>query len=320
MPGVIDPVLFDGLSVYQDVVLAGETVRKGVRDCEQRWRLIEPYLPPAGTVVDIGSNFGWFGLKICESRPDCVVASVEADPRSALIQRKVLESHEHRRIALLTASANCRMLARFAAAGQRFDAALCLSILHWLPDHRRFLTRLGEMTDRIVLDYPHAGEIEAGNERIRQEIGDIEVYLGELFAGRPLHKIGGCPSHLDPARRRSVWLVDSTETAPRSSAGLCVSALIDNGLSWPPRGWWMRECARLADAPDPPGTDWTLRASGLCGGIDRLRGMNRRVKHLPETTLYSGRDRVGRQMWQAAGRMIRRGTRWMADTLPATMR
>ena len=87
MQEILNPKLFDGLSVYQDVVLAGRTVRQGARDCHERWRVIEPHLPAGGAFLDIGSNFGWFGLKICESRPSAVVASVEADPRSALIRQ-----------------------------------------------------------------------------------------------------------------------------------------------------------------------------------------------------------------------------------------
>src|SRR5437016_2940122 len=91
----LDPRLFDRLSVYQDVVLGGQTVRRGARDCEARWELIAPHVPLAGTVLDIGSNFGWFGLRICQEYPECVVASVEADEQSGTVQREVLRSHAH---------------------------------------------------------------------------------------------------------------------------------------------------------------------------------------------------------------------------------
>ena len=85
-----EPRWFRGLSVYQDVLLDGEKVLSGARDCPQRWEAIEPHLPAAGSILDVGSNFGWFGLKICQSRPESVVASVEADRRSAWVQRRVL--------------------------------------------------------------------------------------------------------------------------------------------------------------------------------------------------------------------------------------
>ena len=74
--------------VYQDLVLDGKTVVTGRRDCLGRWSILEPYLPHAGSILDVGSNLGWFGLKICERFPRCVVASVEADERSAALQRK----------------------------------------------------------------------------------------------------------------------------------------------------------------------------------------------------------------------------------------
>ena len=166
MPGTLEPNLFSGLSVYQDVTLAGQTVLRGARDCPGRWEILAPHLPQCGAILDVGSNFGWFGLQLCQRSPDCVVASVEADPRSAAVQHRVLESYQHRRMALLTRRADVRMINTFARAGQRFDAALCLSILHWLPDHRDFLARLGRITSTLLIEQPHPAEDGAGIKQV----------------------------------------------------------------------------------------------------------------------------------------------------------
>src|SRR5262245_58197516 len=122
MPPTLPANLLRGLSVYQDVVLGGITVNKGRRDCGARWQLIAPHLTGRGAVLDVGSNFGWFGLKICQTFPNCVVASLEADLRSAAVQRAVLESHAHNRICLLVRRADSRLAQAFLAAGQRFEA------------------------------------------------------------------------------------------------------------------------------------------------------------------------------------------------------
>lgn len=311
----VDPRLFDGLSVYQDVVLAGRTVRRGVRDCGQRWALIEPHMPRTGTVLDIGSNFGWFGLKICETRPDCVVASVEADPRSALVQRQVLASHEHRRIALLTARADARLVSRFAAAGQRFDAALCLSILHWLPDHRLFLSQLGQISARIVIEYPEPDEPDAGDPRIRAEIGAIDEYLRRLFPTRQVEQVGDCASHLSSLHRRSVWLVGAASGSPTKqqaamySNGLAVAGLLDNGLSWPPRSWWLAKLNRMAAAGRagwPRPQQLVLSSLGLEGLEEVPRQLAARLHRLPEDTLYPRGGRLQRHLRQMAGRFARR--------------
>ena len=88
-----DSRLLRGLSIYQDVVIDGQTLCRGTRDCSARWEILDPHLPHRGAILDVGSNFGWFGLQICRSRPDCVVASAEADLRSAAVQYEVLRSH-----------------------------------------------------------------------------------------------------------------------------------------------------------------------------------------------------------------------------------
>lgn len=298
----LDPKLFDGLSVYQDVLWGGRVVRQGVRDCRERWELIGPHIPQEAAVLDIGSNFGWFGLKICASRPGAVVASVEADPRSALIQRQVLASHEHRRIALLTARANCRLVVRFARRGQRFDIALCLSILHWMPDHHEFLQQLGKIADRIIVEYPHPAEPDAGSARIRGEIGEIGPYLAGLFPTRPVTCIGDCATHLDARLRRPIWLVDhAVATAAARPCGTSVeldfAALVHNGLSWPPRSWW----EALAREPARPAA-----FAGLSEA--RFRSL---LAQVPEQDLYGPRGRWRRQVRQAAGRWARRSLAWM---------
>lgn len=303
MPAMLDPKLFDGLSVYQDVVLAGQTVRSGVRDCHQRWRVIEPHLPAAGAFLDIGSNFGWFGLKICESRPGAVVASVEADSRSALIQRRILASHEHRRIALLTDRADRRLVARFASAGQRFDAALCLSILHWIPDHQAFLARLGQIAARIVIEYPHPDEADAGSTKIRAEIGDLADYLKRLFPHRPVEQIGDCASHLSSHYRRPIWLVGEAGLTPVGESGLEVTSMLESGLSWPPRSWWLNSLER-SDFPESGQPE--LTADGVRGERAEWERLSRRLERLPESSLYPGSGYVQRQLRRLMGSVSRR--------------
>ena len=299
----LDPKLFDGLSVYQDVVLAGQTVRSGVRDCHQRWRVIEPHLPAAGAFLDIGSNFGWFGLKICESRPGAVVASVEADPRSALIQRKVLSSHAHRRIALLTDRADCRLVSRFAAAGQRFDAALCLSILHWIPDHRAFLTQLGQIAARIVIEYPHPDEADAGSTKIRAEIGDLAEYLRRLFPNRPVEQIGDCASHLSSQYRRPIWLVGEADSTPTVPSGINARSMLESGLSWPPRSWWLNSLER---GNFPQTGQPSLTAHGVQGKRADWERLSRRLERLPESSLYTRSGYVQRQLLRVMRGVSRR--------------
>ncbi|HEY5315010.1 MAG TPA: class I SAM-dependent methyltransferase, partial [Pirellulales bacterium] len=193
MPQTIDARLLNRAGVYQDVRWAGQTLARGRRDCNRRWELIRPLLPARGALLDVGSNFGWFGLAACETFADYVVASVEADEQSAGVQRQVLQSHALRRIALLTHPAGSRLADVFARSGQRFDAVLCLSVLHWMRNHREFLTRLGPISGRMFIEHPDPREQGAGIDRIRREIGPIGRYLRDVFPDRHAILLGRIP-------------------------------------------------------------------------------------------------------------------------------
>jgi hypothetical protein len=303
-----EPRWFRGLSVYQDVVLDGQKVLSGARDCPQRWEAIEPQLPAAGSILDVGSNFGWFGLKICQSRPECVVASVEADSRSAWVQRRVLQSHRAERICLLTDRAGVRLAERFCRAGQRFDAVLCLSVLHWIADHRQFLSRLATIAGRLLIEQPDPREEGAGVERIRGEIGATGDYLSSLFADRTVTCLARWPSHRDLRYTRELWLVGQPPGWPSvASPGLDVAAMLDLGLSWPPRSWWRQRLPQALPADSRGRLLLTPRGLGLDErpAGDQLARLPGKLHRVPENRLYTPARWLFHRLRRLAGRILR---------------
>lgn len=296
MQPLIDPRLFSGLSTYQDVVVAGRTVRQGTRDCAARWKAIAPYVSAAGSVLDVGSNFGWFGLKACEDSPHCVVLSVEGDERSARVQRRVLQLNRSERICLLVRKMDSRLAADFARVAGRFDAVLCLSVLHWIRDHRQVLSALGAISTRLLIEHPEAEESGAGVRRIREEIGPIGPYLKQLFPQRPVRCIAAFPSYRDPRYSREMWLVDAKPDAKDElSSGLDVATLMKMTPSWPPRSWWRRQLEPWSGLTEQASTQIAaprFSGAGLEDG-DRQLGpvalgeLRRQLQRLPEDRLLS---------------------------------
>lgn len=284
-----------GLSVYQDVVLDGQTVLTGRHDCASRWEAISPHLPAAGAILDVGSNFGWFGWKACAMSRARIVASMEADLQSAGIQRRVLASHRHERMVLLTSRADVGAMHVFAQAGQRFEAAFCLSVLHWMPDHEAFLRRLGQFCRKLFVELPDPDEAGAGQESIRRQMGPIGDYLQRLFPNRERRCLARLPSHRDRRFQREIWLVDLAHEPPAAMAsGLDVVALTQLSVSWPPRSWWQSELARsISDATGgnarpivtPQGICWQPPAHGA--SAVSLPQIERRIRTLPEDRLQS---------------------------------
>jgi len=259
-----------------------------------------------GTILDVGSNFGWFGLQIFHTRPQCVVASLEADLRSAAVQRQVLASNECHRVCLLTGRGGERLARRWEQAGQRFDAVLCLAVLHWMADHRRFLATLGRIAGRLLIEQPDPREEGAGVSNIRREMGAIGAYLAELFPDRPVQRLAQLASHRDGRYPRELWLVAEPVGWPAGpTPGLDVAALLDAAPGWPARSWWMEQCAGLsASNGEAAPTRLLFCPQGLAGVA--APGLARRLRRLPQNAAFSPARRLWLTSRRMAGNALRR--------------
>lgn len=301
--------LLQGLSVYQDIALPDGTARRGVRDGESRWKAIAPHLPPTGTLLDIGANFGWFPLRWCAEGADRVAAAVEADLRSAAVQRFLLQAHDEHRIALLTAKAGAAMVRRFEQTGQRFDAVLCLSVLHWIREHRAMLAGLGRIADRIFIEQPDPREAGAGDETIRREIGEIGPYLKELLPEHRVERIATWTAHLSELPRE-LWMVSAAERGQETAdtASLDAAALLDLDVAWPPRAWWQRQIADLPSDTNRPiqlTTDGLRFTADAGGGSYCAPDWSAAVNRIPDKGVTTIRRRVRRLMTAVRRRLLR---------------
>jgi hypothetical protein len=321
----MDPLdrLLEGISVYQDVVVDGRTVRSGVRDCASRWEAIAPHLPKAGVLLDVGANFAWFCLRWCAAGERRTAVALEADRRTAGVARHVLASHADRRIALVTARAGASAAEEFQARGDRFAAALCLSVLHWIPDHREFLAGLGRVAERIFIEHCDPREAGAGVESIRREIGEIGPYLRELFPDRPVERIAVWTAHRSTELPRELWQVGPPATVETAADrpdddGVSVGSLLALDVAWPPRSWWLERLPavehgatgeivftsrglepRVRSTSDALSS--TIPAATNHDSIDRLIAEARRI---PERGATTWRRRV-RRVYEAVRRRIR---------------
>lgn len=302
--GELDQLLA-GISVYQDVVIDGRVVRRGQRDCEARWALIEPDLPAAGVLLDVGSNFGWFGLRAAATRPGMIVLSAEADERSARVQQALLAAHDAARIALVTRRAGTSMLQRLAATEQRFDAVLCLSILHWMPDHREFTRALAKHAARIFFEYPDPRETGVGLQRIRDEIGDFETYLRSIFNRHEIRHLGETAGLAANDSPRSLWLVTARDiSALRLSAPrLDAEAVLSLVPAWPQRAWWQQELAGLRERNEFA-DDWRGRVAMTPHGLavatcsnppDAIARLELLLARVPQGELFTRGERLLRR-------------------------
>lgn len=292
---MLDDRLLDSLSIYQDIVVNGVVVRKGRRACLDRWKLIEPWLPRQGVLLDVGSNFGWFCVTACRERPSIVAASIEADQRSAAVQREVLAENNAHRVCLLTQRAGPKMAQVFANTQQRFAAMFCLSVLHWIPSHREFLRRMDSLVGRFFIEQPDPRESGAGDAALRREIGELESYLSTTFPDRKITKLGETISHRDEKLPRPLWLVHERTGESADEAGLSLAAICKLAPIWPTRSWWM---AQLSSTPWNGNKRGSLTPEGLSWSDDpngwTWRKWSQVFQRFPEERPFGTLDRWGR--------------------------
>jgi hypothetical protein len=314
--------LLSGISIYQDVVVAGETVRRGVRVCESRWQAIAPYLPQRGALLDVGANFAWFCLRWCGEGAERTAVAWEGDLRTAAVARHVLASHAHERICLTTSIADADALLKMEASGQRFDAVFCLSVLHWIADHRTFVSTLGRIADRIFIEHCDPREHGAGIEHLRKEIGEIGPYLKNLFPQLHVERIAVWEAHRSKEYPRELWLVSRSEHKPGAEAHqaesstdgeLYADALLQLNVAWPPQSWWRQRLDDTMLAADgrvlftPHGIRCRVHEeeSGKDPIADDAEAMRQAIREIPEHGVTTMRRRVRR--WSASiARRIRR--------------
>lgn len=324
---------FRGLSVYQDVLAAGQVVRRGARDAALRWRLIEPHLPQSGVIVDVGSNFGWFAVQIAAARPNCLVLSGEADERSARVQRRVLETHAAaddsvaERVVLLTRRLVPRLIGPLVGQGPPLAAALCLSVLHWMPEHRQFVRVLGESCRRLFIEQPHPDERGAGDLRVCAEMQPLPEYLRRLLPAHMVTLLGQTPCHRQPGLTRPLWMVERTG-APVAAASVVgtpevirAAAVARCEPSWPPRSVWRRALNSAVSQGDlaatgelPAASGWGLRDGRLAyfGDGDSFAGWQARraVARIPEDELFTTAMRRRRAIRRRLGQLLGSVQRW----------
>ena len=307
MPSDLDELL-RGLSVYQDIVLAGQTERRGERDCEERWNAMAPHLPESGSLLDIGANFAWFCLRWCLEGPDRTAVAWEADLRSAAVARYVLASNAAGRICLLTARADTENLQTFAQTGQRFSVALCLSVLHWLRDHRTFLRALGTVAPRILIEHCDPREEGAGIEHVRREIGPIGDYLRQMFPERTVRRLAVWKSHLTDEFPRELWMIDEPDAEPPlipPTSAVSARPLLKLDAVWPPASWWREQLERpeLATASNvafaPQGLT-TIPSTQPGDTRAELLGL---ISQMPAAGMTTWRRRL-RRYWRAGLRRL----------------
>jgi hypothetical protein len=181
--------------IYQDVVVAGKTVARGVRECESRYALIEPYLKDNQVILDVGSSLGYFSTRIAREHPSSLVVSFESVAAHCDIQRTIAEREGLTNLVICHHRLSRECLRVWERCVECIDLVLLLSVMHHFPkdDVVPVFDMLGGMSAGMIVEFP--------NQRERKICGsDTLDALEELMLSGTT--IGKTSSHLENLQRR----------------------------------------------------------------------------------------------------------------------
>ena len=215
---------------YQDVIVNGLVIAKGSRDtCLARWEMIKPHLKDGITVVDVGSDLGYFATRIAKEFPKSNVLSIEQNERSCNVQKELCLVQKLYNIAVCNIKIWTDNFKRISLSVEAIDTMLIFAVLHYHTEKEQteVLKTLSKFVPNLIIEYvmitgPGAfggtaypdiqetikpfyknveviGKTQMGpsETRIMIKAGNSKIVREGLFSTCPknVNKISSCPNH-----------------------------------------------------------------------------------------------------------------------------
>lgn len=179
---------------YQDKWACAGVAGFGYRECASRYEVVRDFC--RGTfgdrpfhVRDIGANLCYFGLRLTEDFPACIVSAYESHHGAARAAVSHLERHGNERLHLSVSKVALQTVADF----ERCDLILAMSVLHHMPERpAAWVDALLERCDHLIVELATEGKARNSHRKV------------DLPAGSKI--IGYGASHLEKAMRPIVYL------------------------------------------------------------------------------------------------------------------
>lgn len=118
---------------YQDIWINGQLDKKGIRECEDRYKIMKKFCEDnfdrPFTCVDIGANLGYFSIRLAEDFPDSVFVMIESPQFYLDWLNDILLDNALDNVILLGQHTTQRKLAKLAEV-EHFDLVLAMSVVH----------------------------------------------------------------------------------------------------------------------------------------------------------------------------------------------
>jgi len=284
------------------------------RDCEERWDMIQPELPAAGVVVDIGAAEGYFVKQIAE-QTDLLAVGIEKQKGRVLFQRRWLTEEHLGKVVSCHCNFGEAMAGAVAATPEWFDVTLILSTLHWINSDE-FLRHIASMSGKVIVEIPDLADRSATGQKFMARLrkyGSEQEYF-EHVTGRTVRLLGTVAAHTYPVRK--LWVIEGdmirrTHTphidygkatgvtyfqrfkggqllyVKRHKVidwipGINMATLRAMGVTWPSAEWWLEKVRAAKDELDMSKVAGDLRIHNMIVSRGKLSWID--LDHHPHRT------------------------------------
>ena len=194
--------------VYQSVYLHGNLVREGVRQNDwERLEAIKQYIKPKQTILDIGSNAGFFTIQLAKLFPENVFLSIESNSSYAKLQRELLIQEKLENVILVNSQVTVDWLEQAAIACVYFDVTFLLSVLHHMKNAIQFLEKLSKISKSLLIEMPNPNETRVCGKHILKN----QLNINNINKIKPVFKKLNyeANTHCDNRLKRFFYYADS---------------------------------------------------------------------------------------------------------------
>ena len=137
--------------IYQDTWLNGKCIQSGIRSCSPRYEVVRDYLrsTPPKSVLDIGANMCYFGIRLIEDF-GCNVMAFEFN--SFKMRKEIVDKNKTKSLMFLDRKislSDLKILNSFC----HFDVLLAMSVIHHLPgDTSEWISEFRNLADTVIME------------------------------------------------------------------------------------------------------------------------------------------------------------------------
>lgn len=197
---LLEELSFGKDALYQDIIVNGETLFHGDRECEERYQAIKQVLDLYDrpiTTIDIGANNGYFSIRAAQEYGS---TAVMVDMQDRL--EKICEYNTDLSTLICLNKQLTTQDLKELNRREHFDVLILFHVLHHIaePDSwEEFLNEVFKLADNVIIQTPPAND---GFIVDKPNIPAIERYLLSLPTGKV---IGSFTRQSEEIRDHMIW-------------------------------------------------------------------------------------------------------------------